>query len=300
MEEKDVIQYFTRTAFWYTGTCKLRTKGIPECSNVGSCREDRWHCYQLLDQLGMSIEPEKRGQGVFPPEQISFVEFCADNVDCGADPCPAGESCLEDDPFCAKIPEKMEQGTALSDQEKGIIEYFWKEQEHWLARCKLNAAGRPQCPNWKTCVDPGFCLQLLDNLGISHDSSEEQEILEKELQKVIVNSAISGVDWQLGEKVKYHDRECPIDSGRPDILLKNEAADTLYVVELKAGTGTRENVGQLMHYVGFLRKNPPAGFKEVKGILLAKTFSEGAKFAVSTVPHLLLLRTYRLQVLIGT
>lgn len=221
-------------------------------------------------------------------DEIKFVAFCADNIDCTED-CPAQgrcQSCEQGNEPCRAIPSKMESGMELSPDDKEIVHYFLsKENESrlWKRGTCIPKGADERCPNGSLCDQrekegQGYiCAELLDKLGFY--STEEQRVLESEIQKIVINS-LASINWEVGEEVKYHPGDRSIAVGRPDILLEGKESRTLYVVELKPWLADRGDVGQLQAYVGWYQRNMPAKFKAVKGILLAKELDEGAKYAI--------------------
>lgn len=220
----------------------------------------------------------------FSKEEIGFVEFCANNIDCSKPKCPFYESCEKDKEICLTIPQRMKKREELSSDDKKIIQYFYTTENLWYPDCKSGRKG-PECPNVQNCKDSGedICKELVQRIGLS--LTEEQEVLEKELQKIVLNN-ITNIDWGLEEEIEYYSHEHNTPIGRPDILLKGKRSKVLYVVELKSTTASRENVGQLMSYVGWFKENLPIGFQAVKGILFAKEFSSEAKYAINICPDL--------------
>lgn len=78
--------------------------------------------------------------------------------------------------------------------------------------------------------------------------------------------------------------EFPTDVGQIDILATDESGN-LFVFELKLSRGPDRAMGQLLRYMGWVKKSL-AGQKEVLGIIVAKTMDEKlryASFAVSNV-----------------
>jgi len=216
----------------------------------------------------------------FSKEEIGFVEFCANYIDCNKAECPSHESCEEGKEICLTIPQRMKEGEELSMDDKKIIQYFFMSEKLWYSGCKVGRKG-PECPNAQICIVRGedICKELVRSLGLS--LTEEKEILEKEIQKIIINN-IRKIDWELEEEVEYYSHEYKTPIGRPDIMLKGKKNKVLFVVELKSATASREDVGQLMSYVGWFKENLPIGFEAAKGILLAREFSPGAKYAINT------------------
>lgn len=73
--------------------------------------------------------------------------------------------------------------------------------------------------------------------------------------------------------------EYPTDVGPIDILAVDENGDFV-VFELKLSRGPDKACGQLMRYMGWVRKNLASGH-DVKGVLLAQKIDEKLKYAAS-------------------
>jgi len=222
-------------------------------------------------------------------EEIEFVKFCANNIDCSIVKCPLSESCEEGNEICSSIPPKMESSIELSSDDKEIIRYFMvMEKQLWKkGRCIPKGTDK-RCPNANICdgiVDQQkyICVGLIKKLGLLEE--DELQVLESEIQKVVINN-LNSIDWEVGEKLQYYAHESPIDIGRPDIVLQGNESNRLYIIELKPARARREDVGQLQSYVGWYKKNMPAQFKAVIGILLAKELDDGAKYALEANPDL--------------
>lgn len=81
-------------------------------------------------------------------------------------------------------------------------------------------------------------------------------------------------------------------AGRID-LLGVDSNGNLVVIELKAGEADRQVCGQIQAYMGWVKENLAAGHS-VRGIIVAKEFTERIKLAVKVVPNLVL-RNYHVQ-----
>jgi len=219
----------------------------------------------------------------YTPEEINFVRFCSEqdwNVVCQRrrKRCPAWP-CSDDNPVCAEMVTMMEGGEELDDEHTTIVR-FWLRELKWSDSC-VPVGGEDSCPNITRCIEGAeACEGLLKKLGVYEPY--EYNIYEEEVQKVVVNDIRKRlVDWHVEEELEYIDEKPHIEGvGKPDILLRGVRSKNLYVVELKVGEAQREDVGQLASYVGWYREHPPAGCTEVKGILLARSFSKKAKYAL--------------------
>jgi endonuclease len=74
--------------------------------------------------------------------------------------------------------------------------------------------------------------------------------------------------------------------GRLDLLATDKDGH-LVVVELKVGRADDRAVAQTLRYMGWAQRELADG-KPVRGILIAREFSDGAKFAAVAVPNLML------------
>jgi len=218
-------------------------------------------------------------------EEITLVEFCAHNIDCQRAECPLEASCVEGAEFCHSIPTKMTAGDRLSADDLKIIEFFFllNDEKLWNKNRCIPKGTRAECPHSKECderdgaTDESICIGLLRKL--ERYTPDEYQILEREVQKVILNN-LANIDWGFQEELRYYKHETQIDIGRPDILLEGAKTRTLYVVELKPSRAEREHVGQLQSYVGWYMEHLPSEFSSVRGILVAADFNSGAIYAI--------------------
>jgi RecB family endonuclease NucS len=72
-------------------------------------------------------------------------------------------------------------------------------------------------------------------------------------------------------------------------LMAVDRAGSIVVIELKAGEASDRVCGQLQRYMGWIQENI-AGGTPVRGIIVANSFNEGAKYAARVVPNLSLKR----------
>jgi len=86
-------------------------------------------------------------------------------------------------------------------------------------------------------------------------------------------------------------KEYPTGVGPIDILAVDDKGD-FYVFELKLSKGPDRALGQLLRYMGWLKKNLAKG-KNVSGVVVASKMDEKIKFAVTMVPNV---KLYEYQV----
>ena len=125
----------------------------------------------------------------------------------------------------------------------------------------------------------------------SSDEEESQGIgLERDLQAALRKQILQ---LESGLTVVDGGAERRVESGFIDITARDETGTTV-VVELKAGTAVRADVGQILSYMGDLASDDPS--VTVRGILIAHDFHVGAKSAARMVPNLML-RKYSVKFL---
>jgi hypothetical protein len=76
--------------------------------------------------------------------------------------------------------------------------------------------------------------------------------------------------------------EYPTEIGNIDILAVDEEGNFV-VFELKVSRGADRALGQILRYMGWVKKNI-AKDKKVKGVIVAKNVDEKLKYAASMVP----------------
>ncbi len=86
--------------------------------------------------------------------------------------------------------------------------------------------------------------------------------------------------------------EYPTDVGPIDILAQ-DSSGAFVIFELKLSKGPDRAVGQVLRYMGWVKKHL-AGSKSVLGVIVAREIGEKLKYAVSLVPNISLLE-YKLR-----
>ena len=88
--------------------------------------------------------------------------------------------------------------------------------------------------------------------------------------RVYEEEGITGIEFPVG--------------GRFIDILATDAKGSLVVVELKVSRGYDRVVGQLMRYVGWIKKNLAEPGQSVRGVIVARAISEDLLLACSMVP----------------
>ena len=71
------------------------------------------------------------------------------------------------------------------------------------------------------------------------------------------------------------------DVGEIDILARDKATQDWVVIELKKGRSSDAVVGQLLRYMGWVKKHKAAGAENVRGIIITSTPDDRIKYAMS-------------------
>ena len=130
-------------------------------------------------------------------------------------------------------------------------------------------------------VDPFAVDPFAVDPFASSDEEESQRIgLERDLQAAL-RKQISQLE--SGLTIVDGGTERKVESGFIDITARDEAGVTV-VVELKAGTAVRADVGQILSYMGDVSTEESVG--AVRGILVAHDFHTNAKSAARMVSNL--------------
>lgn len=78
--------------------------------------------------------------------------------------------------------------------------------------------------------------------------------------------------------------EYPCDVGRIDLLARHRERGDWLVIELKRGQGSDQTVGQVLRYVGWVRRHLAEGDEEVRGLIVARGADDQLRYAVDTLP----------------
>lgn len=121
--------------------------------------------------------------------------------------------------------------------------------------------------------------------------------MERFLQEFIVSN------WQktaLGHALNLHSEdgeeatEYPTDVGRIDILARDKKDDAWVVIELKKERDSDRVVGQLLRYMGWVKRHKATNGQDVRGIIITNVPDERIQYAVS-VTQGIAFYTYRVS-----
>jgi hypothetical protein len=128
------------------------------------------------------------------------------------------------------------------------------------------------------------------------DSSNESArsslfALESHLREYLAKNINSAI--KLETPLQVVDVEHPTGVGPIDLLAQNKAGD-YFVFELKLDRGVDAALGQLLRYMGWVKKHMANGHN-VSGIILASEISDKLRYAVLNTPDVKLME-YELQI----
>jgi hypothetical protein len=81
----------------------------------------------------------------------------------------------------------------------------------------------------------------------------------------------------------------PTDVGRLDILAVHKHESRFLVIELKRNQGTDQTVGQILRYMGWIKKHVAKSDQGVEGLIIARKADKEASYALSILPNVKLM-----------
>ena len=141
-------------------------------------------------------------------------------------------------------------------------------------------------------------LALEEKLDAQEDLASASEFaLEAHLEEFL-DSNWSQIDF--GRKLALHadaeqsGRQYPAGPWSIDFLCVDRDTDDLVVIELKRGKTSDATVGQVLRYMGWVRENIARRGQDVHGIIIAREFDQGLKYAMAGQEKLRVL-TYKVD-----
>lgn len=133
--------------------------------------------------------------------------------------------------------------------------------------------------------------------------SEQRFGLERHLHEFLRdnwNDVELGRDWVLyqepgDEEAGY---EYPCDVGRIDLLAKHRNEPRWLVVELKRNQTSDQTVGQLLRYIGWVKRHLAEDGEQVHGMIICRDTDNALRYALSTLQNVEL-RRYQVEFHLG-
>ena len=151
---------------------------------------------------------------------------------------------------------------------------------------------------WLSAASPDVKVEV-DDEDIPRDSEGDSSefAIEKHLEDFLI------ANWEktdLGKRFELIEQDGEIvsqqyrtDVGAIDLLVLDKSSKNYVVIELKKGQTSDQTAGQLLRYIGWVRRNLAKG-KAVHGIVIASSIDEKLQYALSEIPHASVM-TYRLN-----
>jgi hypothetical protein len=133
-------------------------------------------------------------------------------------------------------------------------------------------------------------IEAVDGAGTNLAAEETSLSLERDLERSLVgnlNKLMPGLKLYEADGVTGQQLDTGV-VGRLDLLAVDPAGD-LVVIELKAGRADDKVCGQILRYMGWVKRELAAG-RCVRGLIVASEFSEAMRFAVQAMPDVTLKR----------
>lgn len=138
--------------------------------------------------------------------------------------------------------------------------------------------------------EPSFVVEPVS--GILPTSVEEQVFgMERHLHDFLRDNwsrTALGKEWNLyaepGDPEAGY--EYPTEIGRIDLLARHKDRPEWLVIELKRSQTSDQTVGQVLRYIGWVRRNLAAKSDRIRGLIIAHQVDDALMYAASEVPNL--------------
>ncbi len=117
---------------------------------------------------------------------------------------------------------------------------------------------------------------------------------------VLANGARSAVPVRVPSKLQFRrastpdnpeaGNQYPTDVGRIAILAVHKTQPRFLVIELKRNQSTDQTIGQTLRYVGWVKKHLAQNGQSVEALIIAHQIEKEARYAISTLPTVKMMR----------
>ncbi|MCK4872881.1 MAG: DUF1016 family protein [Phycisphaerales bacterium] len=133
--------------------------------------------------------------------------------------------------------------------------------------------------------------------------SEQRFGLERHLHEFLRdnwNRVELGREWTLYQEPGEEEAgyEYPCDVGRIDLLAKHRSEPRWLVVELKRNQSSDQTVGQLLRYIGWVKRHMAEDGEQVHGMIICRRADNSLRYALSTLQNIEL-RLYQVEFHLG-
>ena len=140
--------------------------------------------------------------------------------------------------------------------------------------------------------DPSPIYEWKPDLGSEEDDENGQSLegkefaYERDLQNFLAkNLSLIDKGLRLYEEEDITGIEFPVGSRRVDILAVDKK-NAYVVIELKVSKGYDRVIGQLLRYMGWIKKYHADSDQKVRGVIVAREISEDLLLACSEIPDI--------------
>jgi hypothetical protein len=144
---------------------------------------------------------------------------------------------------------------------------------------------------------------LQPEIGVSgpagDPSAGESFALERQLESFLLenwNRTPLAKEWAIysTDDEPETGNQFPTDIGRIDILAVHKADGRFLVIELKRDQSTDQTVGQVLRYVGWVKRHLAQEGQPVEALIIAHKADKEARYALSTLPNVKMM-TYEVE-----
>ena len=166
-------------------------------------------------------------------------------------------------------------------------------ENHSLTSCDIRLAEAlekfPELLKSKNKAIAKKRLKAIKN-EISYEGDSPTFSLEKDLQKYLSSNweeTPFHEEWELQKTgVLKEGKYSTGEIGEIDLLAKHRKEKRCLVIELKRDQSSDETVGQILRYMGWVKKNLPGENGKVQGLIISETTDDRIRYALECVPDI--------------